>query len=278
MAITTLDGLVAALAASTRQVAVINKASISTQATSGYSSLWRATGTPAQGSIPAGAAICSDATTGALIDFTAATGGEAVYLAHVALLNATNSSMNFELHDRLAHMGGLSGVTTGNQTVSVDVTGTSNNLAARRGATGYVDVLWWAEIYTDIGTTGQTCTVTYTNAGGTSGQTTTFTLGGASPANQDSRMFPIIGANGEKIQSIQTVSIGTTTGTAGSWGITATRKLTSINTPLINNFTVADWAKLGLPRIENEACLFGINLCGTTSTGNWLGQFTLVTG
>jgi hypothetical protein len=278
MAITTLDGLVAALGGSGVQTAVINKASIATQATSGYSSLWRGTGTPAQGAIPSTAAVIDKTLSGALINFTNAAGGQSVYLAHAAILNATNSSMTFELHDRLAHMGGLSGVTTGNQTVSVDVSGTGSNMAARRGASGYVDVQWWAEIYTDIGTTGQTCTVTYTNAAGTPSQTTTFTLGGASPANQDSRIFPIIGNGGEFIQSIQTVSIGTSTGTAGSWGITATRKLAVISAPLLNVTTVADWAQLGLPKIENDACLFGISLCGTTTTGNWLGQFRFITG
>lgn len=275
MTITTRDGLIDALG-NNSQTLLINKASIATQLAGGFSSLWRATGTPAQGSIPGAAAICTDALTGAMA-FTNPTDPVKSYIARMFMVSG-NSATDVQIHDRLAHMGGLSGTVTTSQTVSVDVTGTSNNIDNRRGASDYSDVQWWIEIYTDIGTTATTATFTYTNAAGTSGRTTTASIGGASPANQDSRMFPIIGNGGEFIQSIQSVTLTATTGTAGSWGVTATRVLCSMSLGLANAGAVYDWSQLGLPRVHDDACLFPIMICGTTSTGTLYGTIKLAQG
>lgn len=274
MTITTVDGLVDALA-NNATAFVVNKASIATQAAGGFSSLWRATGTPAQGAIPGAAAVCTKALTGAF-SFNNPVDPVKSYLARGFLLSG-NSATDVQVHDRLAHMGGLSGTVTTAQTVNVDVSGSSNNLDARRGDSNYSDVQWWIEIYTDIGTTAVTATVTYTNAAGTSGRTTTVSIGGASPLNQDSRMFPIIGNGGEFIQSIQSIQ-HVTTGTAGSYGITATRSLGGMSLGLANAGQVYDWALLGLPRVHDDACLFMVMICGTTSTGALYGTFKLVQG
>ena len=272
---TTADSVDAAMATiGDRKDFIFNKASIATQGAAGWSSLWRATGTPTQGAIPAGQAVCNDALTGALVNFDDAS-GEQWYLSKLNIARG-NAGDNTFIYDRLAHMGGLSGVTTGNQTVNVDVSGATYNLANRCNQTTYEDVEWWAEIYTDIGVTGQTCTVTYTDAAGNTGNTTTFTLGGASPLNQDSRIFPIIGSGGEFIKSIQTVSIPTTTGTAGSWGITASRRLAVVNSAVANRMEVFDYRALGLPPIPNSACLYMLQLCITTSTGIAVGGGLMV--
>jgi hypothetical protein len=277
MSITTADGLLAAMANPAKRLALqINKASIATQAAAGYSSLWRATGVPAQGAIPSTAAICNAALTGALnLNMADAAGGESWHIARLAL-SRSNAGDNIIFADRLAHMGGLSGVTTGNQTVNVAVT--DGSLAGRCNQTDYHDVEWYAEIYTDIGTTGQTCTVTYTDAAGNTGNTLTFTLGGASPANQDSRMFALIPANGEFIRSVETVSIGTTTGTAGSWGITALKRLTDETYPVANRMDVSPWDRLGLPPAANDACIMMMQQCITTSTGSAIGNLLLAQG
>lgn len=277
MTISTPAGLLAAMANPAKRLALqINKASIATQAAGGFSSLWRATGTPAQGAIPGAAAVCDATLTGALnLSMADAAGGESWYLARLALARS-NAGDSIIFADRLAHMGGLSGVTTGNQTVSVDVSGGS--LASRCNQTTYEDVEWYAEIYTDIGVTAQTCTVTYTDAAGNTGNTLTFTLGGASPANQDSRMFALIPANGEFIKSIQTVSIGTSTGTAGSWGITALKRLTDEVYPVANRMDVSPWDRLGLPPAANDCCIMMMQQCITTSTGTAIGNLLLAQG
>ncbi len=276
MSILSVDDVVAAMTQRSQSL-IIAKASIATQAAAGFSSLWRATGVPAQGAIPGAAAVCSNATTGAL-RWVNPGGSYEGHLARAYLLSSVSGSDVWIL-DRLAHMGGLSGVTTGAQTVSVDITGSGSNLVQRAGT--YADVMWFAEIYTDIGTSAQTCTVTYTRkpgGGGNTGQTTTFSLGGASPINQDSRMYQIIPTGTDVIQSIETVSIPTTTGTAGSWGITAARRLTTIPCPLANYPNVQDWAQLGLPRVYDSACLWLGMVTGTTSTGTLQGQILGISG
>lgn len=274
MPVTDQDSFFAVMGAAP-QVLLINKASIATQAAGGFSSLWRATGTPGQGAIPSTAAVCDDTLLGALA-FVNPTSPALSYLTR-GFLVSSNSATDVQIHDRLAHMGGLSGTVTTAQTVGVDVSGSSSNLANRRGASDYSEVQWWIEIYTDIGTTGVTATVTYTNGAGTGGRTTTVTVGGASPANQDSRMFPIIGSAGEPIQSIQSIQHATT-GTVGSYGVTATRVVTTISLGLANAGSVYDWAALGLPRVHDDACLMMITICGTTSTGTLYGNLQLRQG
>lgn len=272
MTISTLDGLINALANASEQ-AIISKASIATQAAGGFSSLWRATGTPGQGAIPTTAAVCTKSLLGALKDFTNAGAGESVYLGRLFLVSSI-SATDVQLHDRLAHMGGLSGTVATAQTVGVDV----SSLIGTRCNTDCQGVQWWIEIYTDIGVTAQTATVTYTDVLGNTGKTVTVSIGGASPLNQDSRMFLIPDpADNISIKSIQTIQ-HVSTGTAGNYGITATKPLGGLSLGLANSGSVADWAALGLPKIPNDACIFPIVICGSTSTGTLYGNAKLITG
>lgn len=174
MAIDTLDKVVAGLA--TRQTLVINKASIATQGTGGMTSLWRGTGNPGQGAIPGAAATCEKTLLGSW-NFTNPTSPALSYLARLNIQGTI--AHNFIVYDRLAHMGGLNGTTTTAQTVNLSIP------ANRNAVYTDPDLEWFCEIYTDIGTTGVTATITYVDESDTS-QTFTFTLGGASPLNQDS--------------------------------------------------------------------------------------------
>lgn len=274
MTITTLDGLIDAMGNSA-QALIVNKASIANQAAGGFASLWRATGTPAQGAIPTSPAICTSGLTGAA-QFSGPTGPARSYLARGFLVSG-NTGTDIWIHDRLAHRGGLAGNVATPQTVGVDVTGTTSNINNRRGDANYSDVQWWLEIYTDIGTTPVTATVTYTDAAGTPSKTTTISIGGASPLNRAGRMFPIIGSGGEFIQSIQSISHATT-GTAGNYGITATRALSNVSLGLANAGEVYDYQMMGLPRVHDSAAIMLIIVCGTTSSGTLYGQIKLIQG
>ncbi len=57
------------------------------------------------------------------------------------------------------------------------------------------------------------------------------------------------------------------TGTAGSFGITATCYRGAMYMPVLNSRFTSNWADLGLPEIANSSCLFGIVATPTTSTG-----------
>jgi hypothetical protein len=63
------------------------------------------------------------------------------------------------------------------------------------------------------------------------------------------------------------VTLSATTGTAGSFGVTATRPRMTMPLLLANKMEVFDWAQLGLPEIFNSSCLFPIQLASTTTTG-----------
>ena len=266
MTITTLDGLVSALGNNSSRI-IIDKASIASQAAGTYVSLWRATGQPGQGAIPAAAAACNNATVGG-IGFSQQVYPVTSYGAYLEAATG-NSAMTLEIHDRLAHMGGLNGTLTTAQTVGIDFASlSSDNLAARKGDANYSDIQWWLEWYTATGATVATATVGVTYNDGTTG-TLTVSLAATRPGSLAiplNGLIPAAGA-GKYIRAITTVTLSATTGTAGSFGVTATRLRMSIGTPIANFKSVADWAALGLPEIFNGSCLFPIVLTSTTSSG-----------
>lgn len=84
---------------------VVDKANIANQTTGGFSSLWRATGQPGQGAIPTTPAVPTSALLGAMM-FTNQTDPVKSYIGWL-YLNSSNTGTTPEIHDRLAHMGGL---------------------------------------------------------------------------------------------------------------------------------------------------------------------------
>lgn len=270
MAITNRDGLIDALGNNSQSL-VISKASISSQVAGGFSSLWRATGIPAQGAIPTTAAFPDNTTIGCFT-YTNAVTPVRTYLARLFMVSS-NSGTDVQMHDRMAHMGGLVGNVTTAQTVGVDASNAS--LIDRRGDANYSDCQWWLEWYTATGATVATATVNVTYNDGTTGNTTvalTATMGA-------SRLLPIQSAvNGKFIKTVNTVTLSVSTGTAGNFGVTVTRALGGLSLGLANAGEVGDWAYLGLPRIIESACLAMIMVPGSTSTGTLYGSGKLVQG
>lgn len=262
MALDTINKVVSGL--SSGVILPIYKATISTLAAGYFVSLWRATGFPTQGAIPSGAATCDDNLAGSwplgdssTLDF---------YVLRAAFAGATVGT--WMLYDRLAHMGGLSGVTTGDQTVNVSL---ATAYGQGRCAVDGSDVEWFAEMYTAIGTAAQVVTVTYVDQNDQN-QTTTISIGGTSPLNQASRCIQILPNAGTSIKSITKINFGTTTGTAGSWGITARKKLFSVGQLLANIAPPCDFAAIGAPKIADTTCLEICVICSTTSTGVLIGD------
>jgi len=259
MALDTRDKLIALMAAG--KSVSIYKASIANQAAGYITALWRAAGTYewGQGAIPGSAATCTDTLAGG-INLPWST--DYCHIARFAPIGATINT--WRLYDRLAHMGGLSGATTGDQTVGVSLATASDE---ERCAANGQDVEWYAEMYTDIGTSAQTCTVTYTDQGDNS-RTLTFSLGGTSPLNRASRCIPLIPGANYTIKSVTKVNIGTSTGAAGSWGITARKPLCSVAQNVANIMGVGvDGLSIGLPLIKPTSCIELVCICSTTSTG-----------
>lgn len=278
MTITTRDKLIDALGNNSSRF-VIDKASLSNAAAGQYHSLWRATGQPGQGAIPGAAATCDHTLTGAM-SFSQQTSPATSY-GGWANAACSNSAVTIEIHDRLMHMGGLSGTLATAQTVNLDLNANlaSVNLDARKGDANFSDVQWWLEWYTDTGGTAVTATVAVTYNDGTSGNLTGISLAATRRA---SLMIPLNGyipaAAGKYIRDVDTVTLSATTGSAGSFGVTATRPRMTLPLPLANKMEIFDWAALGLPEIFNSSCLFPIQLASTTTTGTVRGGGKLAHG
>jgi hypothetical protein len=268
MTITTRDALLNAMGNNSSRV-VWDKASIANTAAGQIFSLWRATGTPGQGAIPSTAAICTSSLTGAM-GFANQTAPATGYYAWQTITTG-NATTNIEVHDRLAHMGGLSGIVTTAQG-ALSLAGLS---ADRLGDTNYSDVQWWLEWYTDTGATGVTATVGITYNDDTTG-TVAVALAATTRAG---RLMPVVSPTaGKFIKAVTSVTLSATTGTAGSFGITATRPRTTVSSNVANKTEQYDWAQLGLPNIPNDSCLMMIMLCSTTTTGTVRGQGKIVHG
>lgn len=268
MTISTRDQLIDAMGNNSSRF-VIDKASLSNAAAGQFHSLWRATGQPGQGAIPGAAAVCTNALTGAM-NFAQQTSPATSYGAWANAV-CSNSAVTIEIHDRLMHMGGLVGNVATSQTVNLDVHANlaSNDLDARKGDANYSDIQWWLEWYTDTGSTAVTATVNVTYNDGSSGNLTGISLAATRRA---SLMIPLNGSipsadSGKYIRDVNTVQLSATTGTAGSFGVTATRPRLTLPLNVANKMEVFDWAQLGLPEIFNSSCLFPIQLASTTTTG-----------
>ena len=268
MTITTRDQLINAMCNNSSRL-VIDKANLANAVAGQFHSLWRATGQPGQGAIPGATAVCTNALTGAL-QFNQQVAPATSYLAILEGLCSNNAS-TLEIHDRLMHMGGLSGVLATGQTANVNIAANlaTSNLDARKGDANYSDVTWWLEWYADTGSTVVNATVNVTYNNDSSGNLTVVSL---AATRRISFMQPLNGLipaadSGKYIKAVNTVTLSATTGTAGSFGVTVTRYRAALYKPIANNRFTADWAGLGLPEIPNTSCLMLIQIAGTTSTG-----------
>lgn len=274
MTITTRDQLIDALANNSSRV-VIDKASLANAAAGQFFSLWTSAGQPGAGVAPTTAVIPTKATTGA-VGFTNQTAPATSYLAWLRALTS-NANQSVEVHDRVAHMAGLSGTVTTAQNALIDLSSGGLNLdAARLGDSNFSDIQWWLEIYTALGATGVNATVNVTYDDASSGNLAAIALG-ATP--RQGRMYPLISAvAGRFIRDVNTVTLSATTGTAGNFGITATRPRTGVDVDVANKGAAFDWAQLGLPEIANDSCLFFVVPCSTTSTGTIRGSGKIAHG
>ncbi len=276
MTITTRDQLINALANNSSRI-VLDKASLANQVAGRMCSLWRATGQPAQGAIPTTAAVCTNATTGG-VQFTQQTAPATSYIAQMTAL-ASSSAMSWEIHDRLAHMGGLSLALTTSQAVDLDLDliGVS---ADRIGDPNFGDVQCWLEVYADGGATASNATINVTFDDNTDANVSVQAVGGTIRAGHCFSVGALrtTAQQGKNIKRINTVILSASTGTAGNFGFTFTRPRAYIPTLLANLSQPYDWAALGLPVIPNGSCLQFMVIPSTTSSGTLRGGGKIIHG
>lgn len=279
MAIDTRDKLINALG-NNNTCLTIDKANLANQTAGVYCSMWRATGQPGQGAIPTVVAAVNNTTLGTF-NFAQQTPPATSYIGYLEVVTST-SATSLEIHDRLAHKGGLAGNIATTQTVDLDLglLLATNNITARIGDADYSDVSWWLEWYTDTGSTACTATVAVTYNDDSTGNLTGISLAATRRAGNMYGLNVLVPAakSGLFIKKVNTVTLSVSTGTAGNFGVTATRVRATIGSPLANFKSVVDWAQLGFPRIENEAGLFLVVLPSTTSSGTVRGGAKILHG
>ena len=269
--ITTRDGIIAALANNSDRI-LFDKASMTGAVAGNIFSLWQATGMPAAGVPPTTAALCTKALAGS-VAFTNQTAPATSYLDWLWLATG-NVATGVKVHDRLAHMGGLSGtVTTAQGALNLETLAPG---ADRLGAADYSDVQWFLEVYTALGATGVNATVNVTYNDNSTGNLAAIALGATPRAG---RLYPLISASaGKFIKAVNSVTLSATTGTAGNFGITCTRSRTVVSCAVANFPTVADWAQTGHCEVPNDSCLQLLMQCSTTSTGTVRGAGKITHG
>lgn len=276
MAITTPAELLNALGNNSSRI-VIDKSSIASLVAGQLFSLWRATGQPGQGAIPgATPAIPTSATLGAM-GFANQTDPARSYLATLSLTSA-NNAMSFEIHDRIAHMGGLVlNVTTSqviNGATGIDIGPAGLNVpAARIGDADYSDVQWWLEVYADGGATASNLTVNVTFGDGTSNNLAVIPVGGTLRAGRLIPLTPFIQAadQGKFIRRVNNGILSASTTVAGNFGFTATRRRCDLDVNVANKVERYKWQDLGFPTVPNDACLMLLGTTSTTSSGTLRG-------
>ena len=212
-------------------------------------SLWTYDGYPAGGTAPGAGAIPTRTTTGA-IPFTAAGGTREKWLISAGIVPQVAGV--YVLYDRLFHISGLSGVSTADQTVQ----GSTPSPALTRN-TGGIGNFAFYEIYTLIGTTSTTLTMTYTDQDGNTGQTSTINIG-ATGFREVTRAQRIPLAAGDSgLRAIEKVKLTATTGTAGDFGITIAQPLAwiPVGAPGVGGWRDFTTGLPGIPKIDNNACL-----------------------
>lgn len=277
MAITTRDQLINALANNASRI-VLDKANLANQTAGRFCALWRATGLPAQGAIPTAAALCTNATVGA-VQFAQQTAPSTSYIGILNLIGS-NNAFTLEVHDRLIHMGGLVlNVTTAQTVTGLDLL-TLDPGAKRIGDPAYGDVQWWLEVYGDGGATASNATINVTFDDGSTGNLNTLAVGGTIRVGNRFSVDALrtTAQQALNIRGINSVTLSASTGTAGNFGFTATRPRMYSPVLLANLVQKNNWADTGLPEVPNGACLEFMVLPSTTSSGTLRGGGKIIHG
>lgn len=242
-----------------------------TPVASQYLSLWTLNRFPrGAGAAPGGTARNPDNTTQGALGQSDPTGGRQKYLAGGFVSGAPAQVVTW--YDRLADISGLSGtVTTAQNTTSLAVT--------RYTGTESVGNEIWIEIYTQIGASATGITANYTNQDGTSGRTSQTVVIGGTGRREQARIIRVPLANGDTgVRSVESVTVGISTGTAGDFGVTIARPIINTNIGLSGSGSIIDClTQLGaFPEIETGACLSPILLATTTTLTGVAGVLSFV--
>ena len=125
--------------------------------------------------------------------------------------------------DLLNINGGLSGTVTTPQTTNLPTAALTRYTSGEGVMAGII-------IFSTVGTTSTTITISYTNQAGTSGRTSTATSFGNTNFREVRILIPIpLQAGDTGVRSIESVTLAGTTGTAGDFGVCLYKPLAMIS-------------------------------------------------
>ena len=156
--------------------------------------------------------------------------------------------------DLLNVNGGLNATLTTAQTTNLPTAALTRYTSGEGVMAGIV-------IYTIIGTTATTVTISYTNSAGVSGRTSTATTFGGGFYREIGVLLPIpLQAGDTGIRSIESVTVTATTGTAGNFGVCMFKPLAMISLESATGAMPLDSVSTGciinsLCEIHPDACL-----------------------
>lgn len=274
MAITTMDGLAAAVAAS--QDVVLQKASALTAVAAFWYSLRAEPGNPPAGTLAVGntanGVVPTDATVGSP-DIMAFTGANTGYLASIRLGSTVTQTL--VLYDRVFHAGAYPCTPVG----TTNLTAQPSYSGRVQGGTNFGGCEIWLEFNVAIAASAVTVQVGYQDgtAAGGAAQTTTVTASLASYPTK--RMIPLGMANGTGVQRINSVIIGGTAAATGSFNVVVLRRLATIPIMAANLASIAqDFFALGGQVVFADSCLCLMSLATGTSLGTILGDCQIING
>lgn len=232
-------------------------------------------GFPVAAGTPAAAAAPTRTTVGALGQQNGGAGQLRMLLAQIGHNNYGTDTLQalglgmVVIADRLSHQGGLSGTVTGAQTTNLPT-------AALTRYTSGVGVMAALEIYIAVGATLVNPIVSYTNQAGTAGQTSQVFNFGGTTRNEISRFITIPLAAGDTgVRSVESVTLGVSTLTAGNFGVTLFKPLCML--PLVpygTEFTGDPFLSMGgqAEEVLDDACLFFITQTNSTAQATITGM------
>jgi hypothetical protein len=168
------------------------------------------------------------------------------------------------LVDLLNVSGGLNATLTTAQTTNLPTAALTRYTSGEGVMAGIV-------IYTQVGNTATTVTISYTNSAGVSGRTSTATTIGAGFYREVGLLIPIpLQAGDTGVESIESVTVTATTGTAGNFGVCLFKPLAMISLESATGAMPLDSVSTGciigsLAEIDPNACL-AISVFSAVST------------
>jgi hypothetical protein len=259
VAITTLDGLIAA---SRQQVRIIKTASATTVAALPFTTLDLA-GYPGAGSLAVGntanGLVPTDATAG--FPLINAFGGSATgYLQAVDFGNSVAGRLT--LYDRLFHAGSysLTALATVNLTAQPSYSGRVPS------GTDFTNTELFLEINTAVAASAVSVTVTYTNESGVAARTTGASVSLASMTTR--RLVPMpLQAGDSGVQKIESVTVGGTVAATGTANVVVARRLWSNRARVANDGGLDAFDATGLPVVFADSALWLVCEADSTSSG-----------